>query len=153
LAGDRKLNPHPYTADEGLGASFASTLPGERTGPGRSDFTALPQPSPVDTSRERKRRTRPHPARSRSTSLETQAGNDVKRRKSGVGMREQRLTASGNPGREPPAPRPIKRPHIRHDVHAISSCDVNHSQRIPAQRIELVVITDTEPESSEDDKN
>jgi hypothetical protein len=45
-----------------------------------------------------------------------------------------------------------KRLHIQRGPHHPSS-DGKQSQGISAQRIELIVIADTEPDSSEDDKN
>jgi hypothetical protein len=57
-------------------------------------------------------------------------------------------------GVKDPVPRPstvVKRPHIQ--LGPAPSSVAKQSRGISAQRIELVIITDTEPESSEDDKN
>lgn len=148
VAKGKRLGPLPYRADEGLSASFASTLPGEGTGNGRSDSTTSSEPYPVEASRERKRwrsddhgsyavdslpYTKRQPTRPGPTSLETQASNDLKRRKCRMRMGEQSLTASGNPspgpgakGR-PPDPKSRERLHSQRDVHNISSSDRNQS--------------------------
>lgn len=87
-------------------------------------------------------------------------------------MQEQRLTSAmvgGNSGPghgtkvgtiprvEASGPRSnnvVKRPHIQRVRFApVPSPDAKQSQGISTQCIELVVITDIEPESSEDDKN
>jgi hypothetical protein len=108
--------------------------------------------------------TQPGPAR-----LGKQCSNTVKR-KGGVRMRGQRLmsaTASGQSGPRPgtkvgtvlqveaPAPRSsnfLKRPHIQHGIRPIPSTNVKQSQRISAQYIDLVIISDTEQDPSGEDE-
>jgi hypothetical protein len=116
-------------------------------------------------------RTRARPPRSPPTPLERQGSINVKRRRGAVRIREQRLTFATPSGKSgpgpgtkvgtvlrvrPPAPRSsnvLKRPYIQRGVHPVSSTDANQSPGISTQRIELVVITDMEQESSEDDNN
>jgi hypothetical protein len=85
-------------------------------------------------------------------------------------MREQRLRSAMESGKsgpgpgakveivpqvEAPPPRAsniLKRPHIQRGVLPVSSSDTKQSDWISVQRIDFVVISDTEPESSEDGK-
>jgi hypothetical protein len=154
----------------------ASTLPGQRIGQAHSAFT------PAEASREQKRQktdrcgplsgsdppsARTHPTRPGPAPLEKRGSNNAKRRMGGVRLREQRLTsamASGKSVQRPgtkvptvrqvdPPPAPRSGPHIPRHIRHVSSSDAEQSQVTSTQRIELVVITDTEPESSENDKN
>jgi hypothetical protein len=170
------VDPLAREADKGLDASFSSTLPTERTGQGCSDSTPSLQPSLVEASRKLKRRktdereslhikelshTTAHPVRLSSASPGKYGGNSVMQRSGGVKTQKLRLTSavrSGNsqPGSagvkdaDPRSGNAIKRPDIQRGP-ALAS-DAKQSQGISAQHIELVVITDSEPESSEDDK-
>ncbi|KIM92725.1 hypothetical protein OIDMADRAFT_62302 [Oidiodendron maius Zn] len=161
-----------------FGANSASALPSTRSGHGRSETTATPRPSPVEASLGPKRRkadecgslgpphASAHPTRLGAGPLDKQKSNNMRRNRVRVGMREQGHTsamASGKPGSGPgttvksvPQPRAavlqlsnvLKRPYIRHGVCPIRSSDSKQSQGIYRQRIEFVVITDTQLESS-----
>jgi hypothetical protein len=133
------------------------------------DSSPPPQPSPVDVSREPKRlktnKHKPLPVRSGPVALEKQGKHSVNRRSGAVKM-QNRLTSTiihrdfrSGPSTKiaallrvkDAAPRPVnavKRPHI-HCSRAPSS-NTKQTWGISALRIELVIITDTEPESSED---
>jgi hypothetical protein len=181
---DETVDPLTYEAD-GLSASFASTLPGERTDQGHGESTASPQPPPVESPREPKRRktdergslgengpsnTKAHPSRPGRAPLEKQGSNNAKRRKGGVRMREQRLRPAMDSGKSGPGPGTkvgivlqaeasalrasniLKRPHIRRGVLPVSSSDTKQSEGVSAQPVDFVVISDSEPESSEDGK-
>jgi hypothetical protein len=139
-----------------------------------SDFTGS-DPSPAEPSRGRKRRKRnkdgslsfifqglpqakADPTQPGPTALEKQQGNNVGQR-GGIRKQDQTYMASGKSDLGPStnvatvlqaeAPRPrsstaIKRPRTRRGVRPI----VKQSQGILAQRIDFVVISDTERESS-----
>jgi hypothetical protein len=110
-------------------------------------------------SRTEARRTRPGPG-----PLEKQGSNNVQRREGGVRMREQRLRSAMEsrksgpaPGTtvgtvlqvEAPAPRAsnlLKRPQIQRGVLPVSLSDTNQSEGVSVQRINFIVISDTEPE-------
>lgn len=144
-----------------LGANFASTLPGARTGRAR-DSTASSRPSLVEASRGPKRRrtddreplgidslprARAHPARIAPTPLEKHGSNNVKLGRGDVGLREQMLIsamASGSSGLRTPAPRAshaLKRVRFEHGVCPGASSGVKQTPGTLAQRIDLVVIS------------
>jgi hypothetical protein len=111
-----------------------------------------------------------HPTRPGPTRLEKQGSNNVKQRSGGVRMREQRLRPAMESGKSGPrrgtkvgtvlqieaptlrASNILKRPHSRRGVLPVSSSDTKQSEGISAQRIDFVVISDTEPESTENGK-
>ena len=155
-----------------LGANSVSTVPGVGRDQG-SDSTAS-KPSPAEASRGPKRRkkndgslrltglprARAHPTRPCPITLEKQSGNNVRQRRGCMRMQDQThgsAMASGtNVGTilqaEAPCPRSstaMKRPRFQNGVHPTASSDVK--QGTLAQRIDFVVISDTERESSGED--
>ena len=109
-------------------------------------------------------RTTAHPTRSGPTPLEKLGSNNVQRRKEGVRMREQRLRSVTERGKSGPAPGTkvgtvlqveaptarasnlLRRPHIQRGILPVLPSDTNQAKGISAQRINFVVISDTEPE-------
>jgi hypothetical protein len=156
-----------------LDANSAPTLRAERIGQDGGNSAPSPQASLVEVSRVPKRlktnehgslgangpghTTRAQPTRVGPTPLEKQGSNGMKRRRR---MQEQRLTSAmvgGNSGPGPgtkvaaPASRSVhvlKNLHTQRGVYPVPSSD---AKEVSTQRIECIVITDTEPESSEDE--
>jgi hypothetical protein len=95
----------------------------------------------------------------------------VKRRRGGTKIQKQRFTSATVDGNSRPGPstkigpvlgvkdpvprsgNPVRRPHIQRGVGPVPSSDAKQSQGVSAQHVELIVIIDTESESSEDDEN
>ncbi|KIM92760.1 hypothetical protein OIDMADRAFT_149972 [Oidiodendron maius Zn] len=116
-------------------------------------------------------RTTAHPAQPGRTLVAKYSSDSVKRRRGGTKIQKQRFTSatidrSSRPGLstkvgpvldvKDPVPRsgnPVKRPHIQCSVGPFPSSDAKQSQGVSLQHVELIVIVDTEPESSEDDEN
>jgi hypothetical protein len=99
------------------------------------------------------------------------SSNSVKRRRGGAKIQKQRFTSATVDGNSRPGPstkvgpvlrvkdpvpwsgNPFKRPYIQRGVGPVLSSDAKQSQGVSIQHVELIVIVDMEPESSEDDEN
>ena len=170
---DNAVDCLAHEADEGTQPSLdnhsASKVPDVERDQGSDSTTSEPSPAEASSGLKRRkknedsslslkrlRRTRVHPTR---PSLEKPQGNNVRQRS----MRMQDQThrsdvASGKSNAEPPvlqadAPHPrsstaVKRPRFQHGVRPVAK----QSQGTLAQRIDFVIISDTERESSAEDK-